>query len=228
MPACYKPPHLRCTETQWKVIILSRSHTVETSAALGFGVVMMKESELLRLCFFDYHRQNQVDIKVVRIFNTYGDRMHPYDGRVVSNFVVQAIKGEDITIYGDGSQTRSFCFVDDLIEAIIRMMNSEKGFTGPVNIGNPGEFTIKELAELVIELTGSKSKIVYLPLPHDDPLQRKPDITLAKAKLDWEPKVALREGLGKTIEYFKSIKLEDYEQPTNHTAHKSSQKEEAS
>lgn len=154
--------------------------------------------------FFDYHRQHNVDIKVIRIFNTYGPRMNPNDGRVVSNFIVQALKGEDITIYGDGKQTRSFCYVDDLIEGMIRMMNSEN-FTGPVNLGNPGEFTMLELAQKVLELTGSDSKLVYMPLPGDDPTQRKPVIDLAKEKLDWEPAIALEEGLKKTIEYFKSI-----------------------
>ena len=155
--------------------------------------------------FFDYHRQHGVDIKVMRIFNTYGPRMDIGDGRVVSNFIVQALKGEDITIYGDGSQTRSFCYVDDLIEGMIRLMNSRDVFTGPVNVGNPGEFTIKQLAEIVIELTGSDSKIIYEDLPVDDPTQRKPDITLARKELDWEPKIQLKEGLVKTIEYFKSM-----------------------
>ena len=153
----------------------------------------------------NYHRQNGVDIKIQRIFNTYGPRMHPNDGRVVSNFIVQALNGKDITIYGDGSQTRSFCYVDDLIEAMIRMMNSPKGFTGPVNTGNPHEFTIQQLASLVIELTGSASKIVYEPLPSDDPLQRQPDISLAIKELGWKPVIELREGLTKTIEYFKNI-----------------------
>jgi len=152
--------------------------------------------------FFDYHRQNKVDIRVMRIFNTYGPRMHPNDGRVVSNFIVQALKGDDITIYGDGSQTRSFCYADDLIDGMTRLMNTED-ITGPVNIGNPGEFTIKQLAEEVISLTGSKSKIIYQPLPSDDPKQRRPDITLAKEKLGWEPKVPLKDGLVKTIEYFR-------------------------
>jgi len=152
--------------------------------------------------FFDYHRQNKVDIRVMRIFNTYGPRMHPNDGRVVSNFIVQALKGNDITIYGDGSQTRSFCYADDLIDGMMRLMNTED-ITGPVNIGNPGEFTIKQLAEEVIALTGSKSKIIYQPLPSDDPKQRRPDITLAKEKLGWEPKVPLKDGLVKTIEYFR-------------------------
>ncbi|MGA0368863.1 MAG: UDP-glucuronic acid decarboxylase family protein [Kiritimatiellia bacterium] len=155
--------------------------------------------------FFDYWRQHQVDIKVVRIFNTYGPRMHPHDGRVVSNFIVQALQGEDITIYGDGSQTRSFCFMDDLIEGFRRLMQTEKGFTGPVNIGNPGEFTMLELAEKVIELTGSSSKLVFQDLPQDDPKQRKPDISLAKQHLNgWEPKVQLEEGLRRTIEYFRT------------------------
>lgn len=153
--------------------------------------------------FFDYHRENKVDIRVVRIFNTYGPRMHEADGRVVSNFIVQALHGTDITVYGDGSQTRSFCYVDDLIEAFVRMMNQD-GFIGPVNIGNPTEFTILELAQKVIAMTGSNSKIVHKPLPQDDPLQRKPDISLAREKLGWEPKVALEEGLDRTIRYFKN------------------------
>ena len=153
--------------------------------------------------FFDYFRQHQLDIKVIRIFNTYGPRMHPNDGRVVSNFIVQALRGEDITIYGNGQQTRSFCYVDDLVEAMLRMMNTEKGFTGPINLGNPAEFTIRELAEKVIGLVGSKGKIVFKPLPEDDPRQRKPDISLAKGKLDWEPKVNLEDGLKETIAYFK-------------------------
>lgn len=153
--------------------------------------------------FFDYHRQHALDIKVVRIFNTYGPRMHPNDGRVVSNFIMQALRGEDITIYGDGSQTRSFCYVDDLIDAFISMMGSEKGFVGPVNVGNPVEFTMIELAEKVLELTGGKSKLQFAPLPIDDPKQRQPDISLAKEKLGWEPKVALDDGLKETIGYFK-------------------------
>lgn len=153
--------------------------------------------------FFDYHRKHNVDIKVMRIFNTYGPRMHPNDGRVVSNFIVQALKNEDVTIYGDGMQTRSFCYVDDLIEGMYRLMNSRDGFTGPVNIGNPGEFTMLELAEKVIKLTGASSKIIFKPLPQDDPMQRKPVIELAKKELDWEPTIALDAGLEKTIEYFK-------------------------
>jgi UDP-glucuronate decarboxylase len=157
--------------------------------------------------FFDYYRQNQVDIRVVRIFNTYGPNMHPCDGRVVSNFIVQALKNEDLTIYGDGLQTRSFQYVDDLVEAMIKMMNNKEGFIGPVNIGNPGEFTMKELAEMVLKLIPeSKSKIIYKPLPADDPRQRKPDITLAKEKLNWEPKINLEDGLKKTIEYFRTKK----------------------
>lgn len=154
--------------------------------------------------FFDYHKQNNVDIKIIRIFNTYGPNMHPNDGRVVSNFIVQALKGYDITVAGDGSQTRSFQYVDDLLEGMIRMMQTDRGFIGPVNIGNPNEFTILELANKVIELTGSKSKIKFIPLPSDDPTQRKPDISLAKEKLSWQPTIQLQEGLIKTIEYFDS------------------------
>jgi UDP-glucuronate decarboxylase len=155
--------------------------------------------------FSDYHKQNQVNIKIVRIFNTYGPRMHPNDGRVVSNFIVQALKNQDITVYGEGQQTRSFQYVDDLVEGMIKMMDSKDGFTGPVNIGNPDEFTILELAEKVIKLTGSKSKIIYKPLPSDDPMMRKPDIDLARKELNWSPKLKLDEGLIKTIEYFKTI-----------------------
>lgn len=155
--------------------------------------------------FFDYHRQNNVDIKVVRIFNTYGPHMHPNDGRVISNFIVQALQGKDITIYGTGDQTRSFCYCDDLIEGFVRMMNTDDSVTGPINLGNPREFTIKRLAELVIELTGSKSQIVYKPAAQDDPQQRKPVIDKAKAILNWEPTIQLKEGLMKTIEYFKGI-----------------------
>jgi UDP-glucuronate decarboxylase len=165
--------------------------------------------------FFDYHRSNKVNIRVIRIFNTYGPRMHPFDGRVVSNFIRQAIHGEDITIFGDGEQSRSFCYVDDLVEGIIRMMNAPNDFIGPVNLGNPVEFTMLELAQLVIELTGSRSKIVHKPLPADDPTQRQPDISLARARLGgWEPQVPLREGLKKTIEFFRSINLDDYRPPT--------------
>ena len=155
--------------------------------------------------FFDYWRQHQLEIKVVRIFNTYGPRMHPNDGRVVSNFIVQALSGKDITIYGDGSQTRSFCYVDDLLEAMVRAMNTGSEFTGPVNIGNPTEFTMLELAELVLKLTKSKSRIVNQPLPQDDPKQRKPDIRLAKEALGWEPKVRFEDGLRETISYFKKV-----------------------
>lgn len=155
--------------------------------------------------FVNYHKQNNVRIKIIRIFNTYGPRMHPNDGRVVSNFIVQALRGEDITIYGDGTQTRSFQYVDDLIEGMIRMMNTREDFTGPVNLGNPVEFTIRELADNIIHLTNSRSKIVWMPLPPDDPTQRQPDIRLAKKELDWEPKIPLEQGLKKTIEYFASI-----------------------
>lgn len=155
--------------------------------------------------FFDYHRQHNLDIKVVRIFNTYGTRMHPNDGRVVSNFIVQALRDEDITIFGDGRQTRSFCFVDDLVEGLIRMMASEAGLTGPINLGNPQDVTMLELAEMVLTLVGSKSKLTFLPLPTDDPPQRKPDISLAGEKLDWEPSVNLEDGLKVTVEYFRSL-----------------------
>jgi UDP-glucuronate decarboxylase len=155
--------------------------------------------------FFDYWRQHQVDIKVVRIFNTYGPRMDPNDGRVVSNFIMQALQGKDITIYGDGQQTRSFCYVDDLIDGMIRMMNGPEGFTGPVNIGNPGEFTMLELAQQVIALTQSKSQLVFMPLPQDDPKQRQPNIQLAQSELQWEPRIPLDEGLSKTIEFFKKF-----------------------
>ena len=155
--------------------------------------------------FFDYHRQHKLRIKVARIFNTYGPRMHPNDGRVVSNFILQALRGENVTVYGDGSQTRSFCYADDLIEGLIRLMNTPDGFTGPVNLGNPYEFTILELAEKIIKLTKSRSKIVQKPLPQDDPMQRQPDITLAKKVLNWKPKVNLEEGLKKTIAYFRKL-----------------------
>lgn len=155
--------------------------------------------------FMDYHRQYKVRIKIIRIFNTYGPNMHPKDGRVVSNFIVQALQGKDITIYGEGSQTRSFQYIDDMIEGMTRMMDTEDSFTGPVNIGNPCEFTIQELAELVLRMTGSKAKIVYQPLPSDDPAQRRPDISLAKSKLNWEPAIALEDGLKETINYFKKI-----------------------
>jgi UDP-glucuronate decarboxylase len=164
---------------------------------------------------FDYHRQNKVDIKLIRIFNTYGPRMHPYDGRVVSNFIRQALAGETITLYGDGSQSRSFCFVDDLIDGMLAMMNSRDGFTGPVNLGNPTEFTIRELAELIVEVSGSSSQIEQSRgLPEDDPLQRKPDIALARRELEWEPSIALRDGIEKTIEFFKTIDLSTYRAPT--------------
>jgi len=155
--------------------------------------------------FMSYHQQNDVKIKIIRIFNTYGPRMHPHDGRVVSNFIVQALKGEDITVYGEGNQTRSFQYVDDLVNGMVKMMDTPDDFLGPVNVGNPGEFTILQLAEKIIDITGSKSKIIFQPLPADDPMQRKPDITLAKKELDWEPKVKLDEGLVKTITYFDQL-----------------------
>ena len=155
--------------------------------------------------FMDYYRQHRMKIKIARIFNTYGPRMHANDGRVVSNFIVQALKGEDITIYGDGQQSRSFCYVDEMVDAFIRLMNTDDDFIGPVNLGNPGEFTIRELAEKTLAMTGSKSRLNSMPLPEDDPRQRQPDITLAKQKLGWEPVIKLDEGLGRTIEYFKSV-----------------------
>jgi UDP-glucuronate decarboxylase len=164
--------------------------------------------------FMDYHRSNGVNVRVVRIFNTYGERMHPFDGRVVSNFIVQALAGDDITIFGEGEQTRSFCYRDDLVEGMIRMMNGPDDFIGPVNLGNPDEFTIRQLADLVLEQTGSKSKLVYRPLPTDDPTRRKPDITLAKQRLGWAPEVPLSEGLKRTIAWFRSIDPADYRPPT--------------
>ena len=164
--------------------------------------------------FMDYHRMNGVRIRLVRIFNTYGPRMHPFDGRVISNFIRQALTGEDITLFGDGSQSRSFCYRDDLIEGMVRMMNAPDDLIGPVNLGNPGEFTIRQLAEMVIEMTGTASKLVYCPLPVDDPTQRQPDITLARRHLAWEPTVPLREGLARTIEWFRSIDMSHYRPPT--------------
>ncbi len=158
--------------------------------------------------FFDYYRQHSLDIRVARIFNTYGPRMHPNDGRVVSNFIVQALKGEPITIYGEGQQTRSFCYVDDLIDGIVRFVDAEPGFAGPINLGNPSEFTIRELAQQVLDIVGAKSKLVFCPLPADDPTQRKPDIALAREKLGWEPRVKLEEGLKKTVSYFEDLLLE--------------------
>jgi UDP-glucuronate decarboxylase len=164
---------------------------------------------------FDYHRSNKVNIRVVRIFNTYGPRMHPYDGRVVSNFIRQALAGEDITLYGDGGQTRSFCYVDDLIDGMLRMMDAPDSFTGPVNLGNPDEFTIRQLAELTLELTGSRSRIVQArKLPEDDPKQRRPDITLARTNLNWQPTIPLREGLARTIAWFRSVDLRQFRAPT--------------
>jgi UDP-glucuronate decarboxylase len=164
--------------------------------------------------FMDYHRMNRVNVRIVRIFNTYGPRMHPFDGRVVSNFIRQALAGEDLTIFGEGDQTRSFCYRDDLIEGIIRMMNGPDDFIGPVNLGNPGEFTIRELAELVLELIGGKSQLCFEPLPVDDPTRRRPDIELAQKRLGWVPKVPLRDGLKKTIDWFRSIDVSQYRPPT--------------
>ena len=164
--------------------------------------------------FMDYHRMNRVNIRIVRIFNTYGPRMHPFDGRVVSNFIRQALADQDISIFGDGTQTRSFCYRDDLIEGVVRMMNGPDDFVGPVNLGNPGEFTIRELAEHVIEITGSKSKLTFHPLPADDPTRRRPDISLAKKHLQWEPTIPLRKGLVRTIDWFRTIDLSHYRPPT--------------
>lgn len=172
---------------------------------IGIRACYDEGKRMAETLFFDYHRQHDVNIKIVRIFNTYGPNMDPGDGRVISNFIVQALRGEDLTVYGDGSQTRSFCYVDDLVEGLIRMMNSREGFTGPVNLGNPGEFTMLELADKVIALTGSKSKIVYKPLPQDDPTHRKPEITLARQELNWQPTIMLEEGLRRTIQYFERI-----------------------
>lgn len=164
--------------------------------------------------FMDYHRTNGVDIRIVRIFNTYGPRMHPFDGRVVSNFIRQALVGQDLTIFGDGGQTRSFCYRDDLVAGLIAMMECKPDFAGPVNLGNPGEFSIRELAEMVIELTGAESQLVFESLPADDPVRRRPDITLAKQRLGWEPSVPLREGLEKTVAWFRTIDTEHYRPPT--------------
>ncbi len=172
---------------------------------IGFRSCYDEGKRCAETLFFDYHRQHGLEIKVARIFNTYGPRMHPNDGRVVSNFIVQALKGQDITIYGDGGQSRSFCYVDDLIEVFVRLMNTSSDVTGPMNVGNPHEFTIGQLAETVIDLTNSESKIIFEDLPHDDPRQRQPDISYAKRALDWEPKIQLREGLSKTIEYFSAL-----------------------
>jgi UDP-glucuronate decarboxylase len=170
------------------------------------------------LCF-DYYRSNNVNIRLIRIFNTYGPRMHPYDGRVVSNFILQAIRGEDITLYGDGQQTRSFCYVDDLVDGIIAMMDGPDDFPGPVNLGNSHEYTIKELAETIVEMTGSNSKIKHLPLPADDPTQRQPDISLAQQKLGWAPRIELRDGLAQTIDYFRNLSLDGFRRPTTHSLH---------
>ncbi|MCW5776942.1 MAG: SDR family oxidoreductase [Phycisphaeraceae bacterium] len=164
--------------------------------------------------FLDYHRMNRINIRVVRIFNTYGPRMHPFDGRVVSNFIRQALRGEDVTLFGDGSQTRSFCYVDDLVDGMMRMMGAPDTLVGPVNLGNPIEVTMRELAERIVEIVGSRSKLVYRPIPQDDPRRRCPDISLAKRELGWEPRTPLAEGLAKTIEYFRTIRFEDFRAPT--------------
>jgi UDP-glucuronate decarboxylase len=169
--------------------------------------------------FFDYYRSNNVNIRLVRIFNTYGPRMHPYDGRVVSNFILQALRGEEITLYGDGQQTRSFCYVDDLVDGIIAMMDGPDAFPGPVNLGNAQEYTIKQLAQTIVEMTGSSSAIKHLPLPADDPTQRRPDISLAQQKLDWAPTTELRDGLAQTIEYFRNLNLDSFRRPTGHSLH---------
>ena len=174
---------------------------------IGFRSCYDEGKRCAETLFFDYHRQHGLEIKVIRIFNTYGPRMHPNDGRVVSNLIMQALKGEDITLYGDGQQTRSFCYVDDLIEAMIRMMESSSHVIGPINIGNPGEFTIKQLADIVIDVTGSSSKLVYHPLPPDDPKQRRPDISKARDLLNWEPKIDLRKGIEKTVKYFEKLSI---------------------
>jgi UDP-glucuronate decarboxylase len=176
---------------------------------IGFRSCYDEGKRCAETLFFDYRRQHKLAVKVARIFNTYGPRMHQADGRVVSNFIIQALKGEPITIYGDGSQTRSFCYYEDLVEGFLRLMETPDDFAGPVNLGNPNEFSIRELAEQVIDLTGSTSSIIQQPLPQDDPLQRQPDIGLARATLDWEPKVQLREGLGRTIEYFDRLLTQD-------------------
>jgi UDP-glucuronate decarboxylase len=190
-------------------------------------ITLHPQKRVAETLFFDYHRQHNVEIRVARIFNTYGPGLHPFDGRVVSNFIMQALAGEDITIYGDGSQTRSFCFVDDLIEGLVRLMNQDH-VTGPINLGNPHEFTIKQLAELCVELTGSASQVIFLPLPMDDPKKRKPDITLAQTHLDgWTPAIQLKEGLLKTIDYFKQLDMRYFKRPTKHTAHKNSNEDHA-
>ena len=195
----YGDPHVHPqTETYWGNV-----NTIGPRACYDEG------KRCAETLFFDYHRQHGVDIKVMRIFNTYGPRMHPNDGRVVSNFIVQALKGEPITIYGEGTQTRSFCYVDDLIDGALALMRKGPGFTGPVNIGNPHEFTIRELAELVIELTGSGSQIAFKPLPTDDPRQRQPDISLAERALAWRPRIELRQGLTRTIAYFDRLLADD-------------------
>lgn len=183
---------------------------------LGLRACYDEGKRAVETLFMDYHRHNGVDIRLVRIFNTYGPRMHPYDGRVISNFIRQSLQRKSISIFGTGAQTRSFCYRDDLVEGLIRMMDHETDLTGPVNLGNPNEFTILELANLIKELTGSTAPLEYHPLPEDDPTQRRPDITLASEKLGWEPRIHLREGLEKTISWFKSIRISDYRPPTPH------------
>ena len=201
-PGFFRPRRARCMAIP-KVHPQVESYWGKGTNPIGTrGRAMTKGKRCAETLFFDYRRQHNLQIKVARIFNTYGPRMHPNDGRVVSNFIVQALRNDPVTIYGNGEQTRSFCYVDDLVEAFLRIMDTEDDFTGPVNIGNPNEFTIRELADAVIELTGSKSKIISKPLPTDDPVQRQPDITIARNTLGWEPKIQLKEGLQKTISYF--------------------------
>jgi len=203
--ACYDEGK-RCAETLF--FDYHRQHRLRIKVArisVGIRACYDEGKRCAETLFFDYHRQHRLRIKVARIFNTFGPRMYPNDGRVVSNFIIQALKGEDITIYGEGNQTRSFCYVDDLISGFIKLMNTPDDFTGPVNLGNPVEFSILELARKVIELTGTRSKIIFKPLPQDDPERRKPDITLAREKLQWEPGVKLEDGLQKTVEYFRNL-----------------------
>ena len=204
----------RVKYTVIRKFILSRNLTEVVLTQLVCVPAMMKEERAAETLFFDYHRMNKTNIRVARIFNTYGPRMHPFDGRVVSNFIRQALSGQDITIFGDGTQTRSFCYRDDLVEGFIRLMEAPNEVIGPVNLGNPGEYTIKQLAELTIEMVGNNNKVIYEPLPPDDPTRRQPDITLARKHLDWEPTVSLRDGLSKTIDWFKTINADDYRPPT--------------
>jgi UDP-glucuronate decarboxylase len=191
-----------------------RAKVLQASTSEVYGEPEVHPQPAAETLFMDYHRMNRVNIRIARIFNTYGPRMHPFDGRVISNFIRQALGGEPITIFGDGSQTRSFCYREDLVEGLIRMMEGPDEFIGPVNLGNPGEFSIRQLAEMVLEMTGSRSTLVQGPLPADDPTQRQPDITLARKHLGWEPAVPLAEGLAKTIEWFRAIDLDHYRPPT--------------